>query len=655
MFRPLFRCLLGSVVAVVATGCSGGGGSTLSALPTTRAAVSHAAAVRVAASVPGGFSDDFSADAVGGPASGWTVVSGKWSVCQVGSAHAYCQPTTGRAVSLVGPTTWTDYTVDALVTDPNTSLGSVAIAGRATTQTSYYQFALGPQPGGSTPYWFIGKIVGSRYTILASGPLSAPDANPNYALRLNFAGKNITASVAFDGTTTYTVLGTVADTDLPSGQAGVSTSGTAGGQFANFVVTPAGPALTSESAVSTASFLNSIGMNADLEAPGYSQKNVRSLIANLGVRHYRVAGGEIVAGSSYLSTLTDLHNSYGITFNVLANLYMPAAQVIQAIQLLPAGSVISVEGPNEADCPGNGIYYDPNFATDVPPYMQSLYNAIKSTPATAQVTVIGPSFCLPSSYAAMGGISSYVDAGNVHDYFSAFNPGTPGWGGTGYSFAPSLRAGAVDWDIAMAAQATGTKPVIATETGYCTAIMHGCVPLDIQAKYLPRLFLEQYRHNIPFTYNFKLVSSDVTSGLGTLGIVNYSGAPNPAYTALAGMISTLSDGTTSGSPLSYNWALTGQTLGVDHLLMHKADGTLILPLWIEAQSLDPNANGGLGSETPAPVQTVMVNFAQSAGTGTLWTCNTATGVWSSNPITMTNGAFTLNLADSVSILVFKPS
>jgi hypothetical protein len=653
MFRPLVICLLGGVFAAVAAGCSGGG-SALSAPPPT-GAVAFGDVLQTNQTVSGGISDDFSDDAVGGPASGWTVVSGKWSVCQAGSAHAYCQPTTGRAVSLVGATTWTDYTVDALVTNPNTSLGTVAIIGRATNETSYYQLALGPQPDGSTPYWFIGKVVGSRYTILASGPLSAPDANRNFALRLTFAGKNITASVAFDGATTYKVLRTAVDGDLPSGKAGVGTSGTAFGRFTNIVVTPSRPPLTSESAVSTAAFLDSIGMNADLEAPGYNQKNERYLIGSLGVRHYRVAAGEIVGGSSYLSTLTDLHNSFGITFNVLANLRMSAANVVQAIKLLPAGSVISVEGPNEADCPGDGIYYDPRFAKDVPAYMQLLYGTIKSTPATAQLTVIGPSFCLPSSYAAVNDISRYVGAGNMHDYFSGFNPGTPGWGGTGFSFAPNLRAGSIDWDIAASAQATGTKPVIATETGYCTAIMQGCVPLDIQAKYVPRLLLEHYRHNVPRTYLYKLVSSDPTSGLGTLGIVHYSGAPNPAYTALAGMISALRDGSTGGSPINYAWALTGQTFGVDHFLIHKADGTLILPLWIEAQSFDPNANGGFGSKITVAPQTVMVNLTQSVGTGTLWTCNTATGVWSSRPITMTNGAFALNVDDSVSILEVKPS
>jgi hypothetical protein len=666
--RFLYALLfVASLVVSLTTGCSGGGGSTL---PTVSSALSsatspgqssRATSVAVSASTPAGstigLSDSFSSDAVGGPATGWNVVTGTWSVCASGTSNAYCQTSSNVALALNGAT-WTDYTFSAVVTNKNLASGGIGIAGHVVNPNQFYLLELEPQKQGTQPYWYLLKINGLSSTVLGSGPLNAPDTNPNFSLQLSFSGSKIVASLAFDGGTAYQTLCSVTDTSYPSGQVGLRTFSATKDQFTNVLVTLPSAALPVESAVSSQSFVDSIGMNAHFDSPSYYQNKpaVSALVSGLGVRHYRVSAAAMLNGGSYASTLNTMYASQGIKFDVLSDFSVTAAQVIQAVQMLPAGSVEEIEGPNESDAPGQSSGYDPNFATDIPVYMQALYSAVKSNPATSQITVLGPSFANPSSYAAVGNLSAYVDAGNMHDYFAGFNPGTAGWGSNGYSFAPSLFYGSIAWNMAAAAQATGSKPVYATETGYYTAPITGGVPLNVQAKYVPRLYLEQYRHGVPRSFMYQLIGFDTTTAEGTLDIVSPSYAPSPAYTALAGLISAFgASSATQTATRNYNWTLAGQIANVDHLLVYKPDGTLMIPLWIETQSFNPNANGGLGAPVSVPQQSVTVTVSNVANSGTLWTCNPNTGAWSSAPVSLSNGSITLNVSDTVSMLQLPPS
>lgn len=602
-------------------------------------------------------SEDFSQDGVGGPAAGWNVLSGTWSVCQGDSGHAYCQTSANTGQSMGGASWWGDYTVDALVNDPNVSYGGAGIVGRAMGPSLFYLFELRSQISGSAPYWYLLKKGLGTSTIMAGGPLNAPDANPNYRLRLAFSGSTITASIAFDGGTNYQVVASGSDSSYATGQIGAFTWGSAGKRFTNVNVALTGSApLPSESAISSDAFVDSIGMNAHFESSSYQNyPQVRSFVGNLGVRHYRVSASHILAQGTYLSELTDLYASYGTKFDVLVSRLNSQAQIAKALALLPPGSIDSVEGPNETDSQSQGAEYDPNFAIDVPAFMSSLYSTLKSTPATAQIPIIGPSFANWTSYAAIGNISAYVDAGNMHDYFAGFNPGTIGWGGNGFTFGPSFYYGSIDWNVADAGQATGAKPVVATETGYYTAAVHGGVPLDVQSKYVPRLFFEQYRHHVPRTFLYQLIGYGTTTGDASLDIISPASVPSPAYGTLLGMLSLLGEGGRQTSPMNYNWGLTGQTSNVDHLLLHKVDGTMVLPLWIEAPSFDPNANGGAGAKIAVARQTVTVTIAQPANTGVLWTYDPTSGIWSWRALAVVNGSVSFDIGDSVSILEIGPS
>lgn len=60
------------------------------------------------------------------------------------------------------------------------------------------------------------------------------------------------------------------------------------------------------------------------------------------------------------------------------------------------------------------------------------------------------------------------------------------------------------------------KPVIATETGYCNDLTAAdSVPEDVAARYMPRVFLEQWLYGIKRTYIYELV--DVGSNVSGNG------------------------------------------------------------------------------------------------------------------------------------------
>jgi hypothetical protein len=661
MLRGLLKLVFFGLAAIAASGC--GGGQAGSGLPLTPSTAGAAAPVTINPVIaPGtsiaGLSATFSTAPLGSVPAGWHTSSGTWSICQNGISNAYCQTSLNDGESFNGAAWWSDYTISAQVIDTNVGFGGAGIIGRATSSSQYYLLELRPQINGSLPYWYLLKRSSSPSVILASGPLHAPDKNPTYGLRLTFAGSRITASIAFDGSQNYQVLGTATDSSYPTGQIGLYTWVSAARSFQSVNVSVAGESLPSEIAASSSSFVDTMGMNGHFESPFYyaNLPLERSLVGNLGVRYYRVSAEEILQPiGDYVGNIKSLCTSYGTKFDILTSFHLTAAQVVKAVGLLPASCVDSVEGPNESDNSGQGSEYDPHYATDIPPYMHSLYSTIKATPATAFVNVIGPSFAYYTSYAAIGNISSSVDFGNMHNYFSGFSPGTPGWGAGNLSFAQTLQYGSIAWNLAVSMQATGTKPVMATETGYYTAPIHCGVPLDVQAKYIPRLYLEQYRYGVPRTFLYQLIGYNTTSADGSLGIVSSTGAPLPAYTALAGMISALKDNGIKSAPASYNWGLTGETTNVTHVLLHKADGTLMIPLWIEVPSFDPNANKGVGAKISVPVQTVAVNLPTTTRNATLLTYNPVTGAWTSSPVAVAGGTATITVSDAVSILEVPPS
>jgi PA14 domain len=153
----------------------------------------------------------------------WTPTSGTWtaptSVDGRGSAYV-SKGTAPERQSFAGDPSWTDYSISAWVNLSN--LGAVAILGRVTDATHYYDLTIQRNSNG-VPAWVLMKRDGNVWTTLASGALTYT-AGSWVRLRLTMSGSSLTAEFSRDGTT-FSLLGAATDTEYAAGKIGLRSSG----------------------------------------------------------------------------------------------------------------------------------------------------------------------------------------------------------------------------------------------------------------------------------------------------------------------------------------------------------------------------------------------------------------------------------------------
>ncbi|MDB5093099.1 MAG: Ricin lectin [Candidatus Eremiobacteraeota bacterium] len=255
------------------------------------------------------------------------------------------------------------------------------------------------------------------------------------------------------------------------------------------------------------------------------------------------------------------------------------------------------EGLNEWDTAHPAT--DGNWAQTDASVQQWLYSAVRST---GGVTVVAPSLTSESAYATVGPVEATSDVGNAHVYFAGRNPGTSGWGG-GDAFGVY---GALGYDLAIARQPTGSKPMYVTESGYGDAPGTSyAVPPATKARYLLRTLLENWNAGVARTYVYELVDNG-GGDFGSYGLTDGGGTIKPAYTAVKNLLAHLSDPGTSILPgsLAYTLAAPAQ---VHHALFQKRDRSFVLALWLEVPEWDPSANRSV-AVTP---QATLLTFGRS--------------------------------------------
>jgi hypothetical protein len=150
---------------------------------------------------------------------------------------------------------------------------------------------------------------------------------------------------------------------------------------------------------------------------------------------------------------------------------------------------------------------------------------------------------------------------------------------------------------------TGSKPVIATETGYNNGYLNDTniyapgVTETASAKYLPRSFLEFFNAGIIKTFSYELVDSYTDATFkdqeAHFGLLRSDFSYKPAAIALKNLITLLKD---EGDPFqasSLNYSLTGGNSNIHHTLLQKRDGTFWLALWQDVLSYDPSTRTDL--------------------------------------------------------------
>lgn len=333
-----------------------------------------------------------------------------------------------------------------------------------------------------------------------------------------------------------------------------------------------------ETAKSADAFVDSVGVNIHLHYTDTAYGNFTSVeqaLKALGVRHVRDGLIDSREMSYY-----DRHNELGRA-GIKGLFITSEGQTAQLLSDYPRrmhDSFEAYEAPNEFDAKRS-----PTWAARLNVFMPLLANAVKSDATTSRFPIVGPSLTRAESFPHTVDAVQYFDFANLHNYFGGHHPGTHGWGNNGY--------GSYEWNLRLAKLAWPQKPVMTTETGYVTDPQNQqAVPEEVAGKYIPRLLLEQWLHNISRTYIYELL--DLPPGRsvadGSFGLLHHDFSPKPAYSAVRSLLQLLADPGPAFPLHDFDTTLAGDLTDVQHVLLEKRDGTFYLIVWVEQSDYDVN-------------------------------------------------------------------
>ncbi len=379
-------------------------------------------------------------------------------------------------------------------------------------------------------------------------------------------------------------------------------------------------------------FVDSIGVNTHLyySDTAYTQSfsTVEQRLRELGVRHIRE--NLVPNRPDQYERLNQLAGQGIRSTLILGDPDDGSAGLAKLTSILGSdlrGSVDAVEGPNEWDLNGPS-----DWMSGLAPYQGQLYSAIKSS-SLAGIPVIGPS--LGNTNSAGSDVSGSLDYGNIHSYPNGEPP---------------------EWNLSdrlgEAKAMSGSKPVMATETGYHTAVNftgdHRPTSEAAEATYLPRLFLEYYGQGVARTFSYELLDEFSDPGHeeaeSNFGLLRQDLSPKPAFVALRNLISILADPGASFKPGKLDYAISGDQDELHQLLLQKSDGSYYLALWRAESVWD---NDRLAAET-ASSGTVKVAFGAGVASAEEYAPNA-----SSQPLRTlgaSGGEVSVNVGAQVTIL-----
>jgi len=318
------------------------------------------------------------------------------------------------------------------------------------------------------------------------------------------------------------------------------------------------------------SFVESIGVNThtayDWTAYGSGFDMVRQRLSELGLRHIReVLVPERPDQYQRLNELGAMGIHSTLVLGDPGNGSEGLSELVSTVSSQLAGSVDALEGPNEFDSRG-GSGWAPKLAA----YQQQLHSEVKADPALSGLPVVGPSILHRSSQEELGDISGSLDEGNIHPY--------------PFGEPPESN---IEAQLARAAANSGGKPVVATESGYNTALNsheeHPPVSEEAMATYMPRLFLSYFERGIARTFSYELVDEkpnpDLSEQEEHFGLLNNDFSEKPAFTALRNLIEILEDPGPAFTPSSLPYSTGGDTTDLHQVLLQKRDGSFYLALW----------------------------------------------------------------------------
>jgi hypothetical protein len=363
---------------------------------------------------------------------------------------------------------------------------------------------------------------------------------------------------------------------------------------------------------------------------------IEALLIASGIRHI---GDALATAPEYYPAEINALASDGIHASLVTSPGQTAATIEAALPMF-SNAIESIGGLNEPDDSGN-----PNWVAPTQAFQQMLWTTVKNNPATATLPVIGPGLTSVNSDIALGNLSSFMDYGSMHDYFDGYNPGTAGWGNV---HAPGVY-GSISYNLNSVAVVSGTKPAIASETGYGDAPTDGGGVDDrTLARYVPRIYLEHYLDGVARTTIYELFDEPGGGNFDDFGLVQLNNAPKSSYYALQSLIGVLADPGSTFATTPFTYVLAGNVNALHHLLLQKRNGSYELVLWLETPSYDPNAK----VDITVPRQAVTLKLMNAVPSATISTIGD-TGALTSSGLPFLNGIATVLVDDHVSIVTFQ--
>ncbi len=451
-------------------------------------------------------------------------------------------------------------------------------------------------------------------------------------------------------------------------------------------------------AASTSQFIDSIGVacHFDYSWTPYSDfPRVENLLLQSGISNIRDGGTDPVAVSSFRTLHNDgIHVTWvmdAIDGVAPTSAYWTASPHYTLPSFLEnvlgTDTISAIEISNEIDIFYGNIKWHPQdsgYLSNGPSannywgkYIQSLVQdtstVVRQDPALSALPLIGTSFGLNWAGVPAGAFYNFVDQGAIHPYmyrgnWEVTNP-SPYDGVSQYlvdSTEPSVLIDEYPTAISNFASpyqsGNHQEPLTATETGYFTGIAPGSIDELTQAKYVPRLFAEFFRHSIAKAFLYEFVDEGLDGGMeNSFGLVRADLTPKPAYVALQSMISLLQDdgGTFSPSTLAYgfspspNQAYTRLQYAHD-LLLQKSDGDFFLLFWHEisdAGRVDSYGDPVTGTDPDVSPETLPIEIALPSNivTATLYTYDTN---WKLQPahVNITGNRILVQASDTLAAL-----
>ena len=358
------------------------------------------------------------------------------------------------------------------------------------------------------------------------------------------------------------------------------------------------PVFVRETPHSTYNFVNSIGINTHLNYFDRIYGNfqlVEQDLKSIGILHVR--DGIHLQNQDYNETLYKRWiqlGKLGIRFDAVldprSNLGAINSALLEKIDVLAGHTIESFEGPNELD-----VSNLPDWPSVDRNYQKDIFTAVRSMSAGSRIGVIGPSMAFAANGKRIGNISEWIDQGNLHPYPAGEMPSVV--------FPEQIDLANIMCD---------KKQIVFTESGYHNAVNDPSGQPGISekaaAKYIPRLFLEDFAHGVPRTYLYELMDEAPDPGLTNAqlhwGLIRANGSAKPAFFALKNLISELYDPKQNEHLRPFSWMLNRNDPHIHHLLLQKSTGEYDLVFWQEISSYDVKRHTDIENPSVASVLTL---------------------------------------------------